>query len=255
MPTLAIMSLSERWSSSSCSPIPTDCTVIQIYYHTVTRGLRWCSRACNRICGHVERRSAIIEDNRISDLEDRVSGVRYGPVSHYHHQSSDSTAFSFHSCCLSKTFRLKSLSACRDETPIILRRLSFWRSEWYDPDSTLSQSIVGITAPVDFSIRLKYIFTHIQVHVRVVVASCWSFWTSLPPFMMHLLYVRRHKMYIRRRGILLVLHFEPWPDFLEGTLILDQVSGCEPMKLWINDSKVKCKTSTKRVEGKLVKRG
>ena len=51
------------------------------------------------------------------------------------------------------------------------------------------------------------------------------------PVMMHFIYVRRYRMYIRRRRILLVLHFEPWPDYLEGALVLDQVSGCEPMKL------------------------
>ena len=103
------------------------------------------------------RRSAIIEDDRISDLEDRVPGVR-SPINTTRALTIPLSVSFF--CCLSKTVRVKSLSACRDETLIILRRLSFFKSEWYDPDSTLSQSIVGITAPIDFSIRLKYIHTH-----------------------------------------------------------------------------------------------
>ena len=59
------------------------------------RGLRWCSRAYNRICGHVEGVQRYIKDDHSSNLEERVSTVLYGPVSHYHHQSSDNTAFSF----------------------------------------------------------------------------------------------------------------------------------------------------------------
>ena len=72
-------------------------------------------------------------------------------------------------CCLSKMVCLKSLSVGQDETLIILRGLLFLRA---NRTTLLSWTILGITALVDLSIPIKYVFTHIYVHLHVAVASC-----------------------------------------------------------------------------------
>ena len=163
----------------------------------VTRGLRRCSRAYNRICGHAEGIQRYIKDDRIFDLEDRVSGVRCGPVSHYHHQTSDNTAFSFLFFVAYPKRSVLNHCPCAETK----RRLFYYEDFRFLRANNRPRSYAVAINSWDHSPR-RLLGSSMYLHTFMCMCVLPSllvdpFGPLLLSVMIHFIYVRRQRMYFK----------------------------------------------------------